>query len=171
MRQKVATSGNVTSTRIVLPDSDEEEIADRWVKSTARHVTIDANTSSKSRLAKKTRFSQAEELEAIPAPHPDRTEDAPVTEDSILFDHGAWSEAYGVGDIDLSCNHEYGDDRPDDEDEGEGEDEEEELQHLRNWTRTNGRMNGSKQIPFKTFFLLLPPSSQDYIVLPSFSFL
>ena len=88
MRRKVTTSGNVTSTRVVLPDSDEEEIAERWVNSTTRHITIDANASSKSRPARKTHFTESEELEVDPTPQPNCTEDP--LQDS--FDHAAWSQ-------------------------------------------------------------------------------
>ena len=117
--RRVTKSGNVTSTRVVLPDSDEEETAERWVKSTARHITIAANASSKSRPTKKTHFTEAEELEAIPSLQSNRVEDTP----SIPFDHGAWSETYNVGDFGLSRDHyEYGNDHPDDEDEDEDED-------------------------------------------------
>ena len=54
---------SVTSRRRVLPESDEEDTTaavENWVKSTTRHITIDAQTSSTSRGGKRTRFSEVD---------------------------------------------------------------------------------------------------------------
>ena len=61
---------SVTSRRRVLPESDEEDTTaavENWVKSTARHITIDTQASSTSRSGKKTRFSEVDDSLLFPS--------------------------------------------------------------------------------------------------------